>query len=202
MNKYSLGILAYGSLIDEPGDELEPLIIDRIKCKTPFKVEYARKSRTRGYAPTLIEYKKLGKKVNAIILVLDSKVNLKTVESMLWRRETRKTGTYIHSNNPSRNKMQIAQIHSFQNVETVLYTKLPSNIDEALNPDLLSDLAISSILTEAGDKKKDGIRYLLANKKNGIITEFSEEYERLILDKTDSESLEQAIIKMDAKRLK
>jgi len=31
----TIGILAYGSLIDDPGDEIRPLITDRIACKTP-----------------------------------------------------------------------------------------------------------------------------------------------------------------------
>ena len=50
-----IGILAYGSLIDDPGIEIEPLIKKRIKnIQTPFKIEIARKSTTRGDGPTLI----------------------------------------------------------------------------------------------------------------------------------------------------
>lgn len=132
MNKYKIGILAYGSLINEPGSEIKPLIIDRIKCKTPFKVEYARKSKTRGYGPTLIPYKNIGKKVNATILVLKENTDLDLAKSILWNRETRNIGSgkkYIHSDNPSKNKVQVEIISNFENVETVLYTKLLSNID-------------------------------------------------------------------------
>ena len=32
--KYKIGILAYGSLITDSGKEIEPLIIDKINCKT------------------------------------------------------------------------------------------------------------------------------------------------------------------------
>lgn len=53
-SQYPIGILAYGSLINNPGDELAPLIIERIPCMTPFNVEYARLSLTRDNAPTLI----------------------------------------------------------------------------------------------------------------------------------------------------
>ena len=50
-----IAILAYGSLIDEPGEELENCIVNRLgPILTPFKVEYARSSRTRGGAPTLV----------------------------------------------------------------------------------------------------------------------------------------------------
>jgi hypothetical protein len=38
-----IAILAYGSLIDEPGEELENCIVNRLgPILTPFKVEYAR----------------------------------------------------------------------------------------------------------------------------------------------------------------
>ena len=50
-----IGILAYGSLIDDPGREIEPLIISGIKeVDTPFRIEFARASRTRDGAPKLI----------------------------------------------------------------------------------------------------------------------------------------------------
>ncbi len=205
MNKYKIGILAYGSLIDEPGPEIEPIIIKRISCTTPFKVEYARKSSTRGDGPTLIPNEDIGKKVNALILVLEDKTNIENAKSILYRRETRNVGTgklYLHSESPSKNKVQVEIINNLENVETVLYTKLGNNIDVPLTAELLSDLAIASILTDAGNELKDGVRYLLVNKSNGIETELSDEYEKLILKKTESHSLEQAIIKLDLKRIK
>lgn len=205
MNRYKIGILAYGSLIYEPGSEIEPLIIKKIDCITPFKVEYARKSATRGDGPTLIPTEYIGKKVKAVILVLKNKTTIISAKSMLYRRETRNVGTektYKHSLNPTKNKVQIEVINDFENVENVIYTKLNSNIDGPLTADLLSDLAIASALTKAGDDLKDGVRYLLANKVNGIITELSDDYERLILKKTKSNSLEQVNIKLDSKRLK
>jgi len=51
-----IGILAYGSLIIDPGPEIGPLIVRRITTVTPFVVEYARLSRTRGGAPTLVPH--------------------------------------------------------------------------------------------------------------------------------------------------
>jgi len=51
-----IGILAFGSLIQDPGPELEPRIVMRIKTLTPFPVEYARISRTtRGGCRTVLK---------------------------------------------------------------------------------------------------------------------------------------------------
>ncbi len=52
----TVGILAYGSLIDDPGAEIEPVILRRIDCRTPFKVEFARASESRKGGPTLVPY--------------------------------------------------------------------------------------------------------------------------------------------------
>jgi hypothetical protein len=52
----TIGILAYGSLIGNPGFEIEPHITRRIACRTTFKVEFARTSKTRTSGPTLIPY--------------------------------------------------------------------------------------------------------------------------------------------------
>ena len=65
-----VGILAYGSLIGDPGAEIEPHITRRISCRTPFKVEFARTSRTRKGGPTLVPYKD-GSEVAAQILLVD-----------------------------------------------------------------------------------------------------------------------------------
>jgi len=65
----TVGILAYGSLIADPGPEIEPAIVDRIKCETPFKVEFARTSKRRAGAPTLVPYK-AGGQVSSELLVV------------------------------------------------------------------------------------------------------------------------------------
>ena len=63
-----VGILAYGSLINDPGEELKKVIVGRIPCQTPFNVEYARLSVTRDNAPTLIPTSE-GGLVSAVTLV-------------------------------------------------------------------------------------------------------------------------------------
>jgi len=45
----SVGILAFGSLIDNPGKEIEAALVGRkTNVVTPFRVEFARKSTKRG----------------------------------------------------------------------------------------------------------------------------------------------------------
>ena len=201
MTKYKVGILAYGSLIDNPGKEIEPLIIDRINCKTPFKVEFARTSSSRGGAPTLIPYE-AGNEVNAVILVLENSTDLAHAKSMLWRRERHKFDgkNYVEIVSPNINQVVVLSVKDFEDVETVIYTSIGKNIDGEINAEKLSQLAISSILSDAGDEKKDGIRYLLDAKNNSIVTGLSPQYEQLILNSTETETLEEAIEKLDLQR--
>ncbi|KAA8485390.1 hypothetical protein BDE36_2061 [Arcticibacter tournemirensis] len=197
-----IGILAYGSLINDLGKEIEPLIIDRIACFTPFAIEYARLSSTRDDAPSLIPVKEGGAKVKAQILVLGFSTFLTQAEDMLWRRETRqKTNVKLYPRNkePGKNSVTVIRIDNFEGVDQVIYTSIPSNI--SLNsPDILAGLAVQSILQEAGERKIDGVRYLLDAKRNGIKTLLSEAYEQEILKQTETKSLEAAIEKLDALR--
>lgn len=201
MTKYKIGILAYGSLIDNPGKEIEPIIIDRINCKTPFKVEFARTSSSRSGAPTLIPYE-TGNEVKAVILVLENSTDLAHAKSILWRRERHNFDDkkYVEVINPTNNQVVVKYIRDFENVETVIYTSIGKNIDGKITAEKLSQLAIESILSKAGENKKDGIRYLYESKKNSIVTNLSQEYEQAILDKTETKTLEEAINKLDLQR--
>ena len=202
--KYVLGILAFGSLIDNPGKEISELETNRIKCETPFNVEFARISSTRGNAPTLIPVEDGGKKVKADIIVLKSDTNIESAKSILWRRESHKinsTEIYTHTDNPGENKVVIRILPDFSNVQTVLYTSIGKNIEQPITAELLASYAINSILSKAGQMEKDGLRYLLMAKRNGIITGLSVDYEKHILLKTNTTTLEQAIEKLDRQRL-
>lgn len=198
-----LGILAYGSLIDNPGEEISEIEVERIQCETPFSVEFVRTSSTRGNAPTLIPVEQGGQKVKAVVIVLNHKTNIESAKSILWRRELHKTDrtkNYAHSDNPNPNKVVVKTLKDFMSIQTVLYTSIGRNINQELTSKLLADFAINSILSNAGQEEKDGLRYLLSAKRNGIVTALSTEYENQILIKTDSRSLEQAIEKLDRKR--
>ena len=84
----SVGILAYGSLIDDPGCEIKAVISCKLKgVQTPFNVEFARRSSTRGGAPTLVPVEEGGAPVKAVILVLEEQVSVDQAKDMLHRRE-------------------------------------------------------------------------------------------------------------------
>lgn len=205
--KHKLGILAFGSLIDNPGEEINKLEIERINCTTPFKIEFARISLSRDKAPTLVPVKESskGKKTNATIIVIDEHIKLENAKSILWRRECHKTDRnekFVERKKPTSKNVLILELENFCNVEKVIYTSfLQQNEYQNLTPEKLADYAIESILSKAGVEKKDGIRYLQSIKKYGIITENSQEYERQILLKTNTESLEDAIEKLDKQNI-
>jgi len=78
-----IGILAYGSLITHPGQEIES-VLDHVipDVMTPFPVEYARKSGTRDGAPTLVPVPiGGGTPVKAVVLVLKKYTRKKKVSS-------------------------------------------------------------------------------------------------------------------------
>lgn len=200
----TVGILAYGSLIDDPGPELSPLINRKIDCKTPFKIEFARLSKTRDFAPTLVPVTDGGRNVNAVILVLKEGTDIETAASMLWRRELHKSGTdsYRRPASPGKNSVLIETILNFHEIDQVLYTSIPQNMGMFSKPDYLAYFAIRSILSNAGQTEKDGVRYLLNAKENGIITEHSDAYEKAVLEQSGTNSLKEAIEKLDVLRPK
>ncbi len=202
----SVGILAYGSLIDDPGEEIESLIARRIEedVVTPFNVEFARKSSVRDGAPTLIPVDKGGTHIRAVILVLKDSVSVRRAKDILWRRETAKIGTsrtYDPPPNPTKNTVLIEELESFLGIDKVLYTRIGSNI-RCLTPRRLAELAIKSARAKAGARGRDGINYLLKAKSNGIETPFMPDYENKILKKTGTKSLEEALGALGRSRIR
>ncbi|MGI9050385.1 MAG: hypothetical protein ACR2GU_13600 [Rubrobacteraceae bacterium] len=185
-----VGILAYGSLSDDPGKEISPLIVGRIRdTRTPFLVEFARRSRTRDGAPTLAPVSEGGDSVKASVLVLEEYVSEGEATDMLWRRETRREGSdegYEATANPSPNTMLVRRLEDFEGVDVVLYAEIRANIQN-LNPRKLAELAVCR--SRAGREGRDGIAYLIGVKKNGVEMPMMPEYEREILRITGSESL-------------
>lgn len=199
-----IGILEYGSLIDDPGIEILPLIVDTIDCETPFGVEFSRISKTRDFAPTLIPVSDAdGLCVRAKILVLCDKINIEEAKSLLWRREARIKDfnrKYTEPEKITANSIVIETLKKFHGIDSVLYTSIQSNMGLFTYPSILAHFAIESILSGAGNDGKDGVRYLLNSKKNGIVTKNSNEFEKEILKQTQCESLELAIEKLDLLR--
>lgn len=190
-----LAILAYGSLIDDPGKELEPLICDRVEgVDTPFLVEFARSSSSRDGAPTLVPVENGGASVPGVLQVLNSDVDRAQAEDLLWRRETRKESSEKHYSppaNPGPNNVLVKNKPNLGGVDVVLYTHVGANIDN-LSADHLAGLAIESARGNAGAKGEDGIAYLISLKKHGISTPLMPEYEAEILKQTGAYSLEEA----------
>lgn len=191
-----VGILAYGSLIDDPGVELSPLIEHVIQdLVTPFPVEFARMSSTRGNAPTLVPYA-TGATVRAAVLVVDAGVDEAT--DMLWRRETRTMDISLcyPGKRPDRpNAVTIEKLGNFTQVDQVLYTSIRANV-LPLCAERLAELAIASVAK--AKPGMDGISYLLAAKHNGIVTTLSPDYEAAILHCTETADLEAALERVQA----
>lgn len=191
----TVGILAYGSLGDDPGEEIGPLVVEKIEgVETPFWVEFVRQSRTRGGAPTLVPVSEGGAAVSASILVLQNSISGSEAADMLWRRETRREGSgerYKPSSEPGTNDVLVRHLEDFEGLDVVLYVEIGANIPD-LNPRKLAELAIRSVRSDAGKISRDGIAYLIGTKKNGVTTPLMPEYEGEILRLTGADTLERA----------
>jgi hypothetical protein len=164
---------------------------------TPFKVEYARSSRTRGGAPTLVPVDAGGFQVSAILFVLSAAMSEKEAKDMLWRRETRRVqGSYNPPARPGPNSVLIKTILNFGGIVLVLYPSIQANIPSPLTGRKLACLAIASARNPEVGKGKDGISYLLAAKSAGISTPLTQEYESAILELTDTNTLEAALLSL------
>jgi len=190
-----IGILAYGSLIDDPGAEIESSTVGRIgSVQTPFKLEFARSSRTRNDGPTLVPVEEGGAHVEAQILILKKGIPEKQAADMLWRRETQKVGSwevYERPISPNENSVLVERLENFHNIDLVLYTRIEANIDP-LTAQNLAQRAIVSAKSDVAVERQDGISYLINAKKHGIQTPLMLEYEKEILQKVGAKSLEDA----------
>lgn len=186
-----VGILAYGSLLSDPGEEIAARQVGTIDdVETPFSVEFARSSDSRGGAPTLIPVENGGAKVRGRIILVDAS----TEEAMdiLYRREIHQVGSgkaYKEPKPDQTNRVRVKILPHFYGVET-LYADLRSNIT-TVTAEVLARLAIESVArAETG---KDGITYLIAAKAHGIRTALFDVYEKEVLRITEAASLDDAL---------
>jgi cation transport regulator ChaC len=187
-----LGILAYGSLIDNPGSELSEIIESQLVTTTPFNVEYARSSSSRDGAPTLAVVQGCGAPVKAILYLLDQAVSLEDAIDILFRREMHEpAGSTRKYNQLHPGAVQVEILTDFQNVSTVLYTKTTITHPNT-SADELADLAIQSAYQAAGRKCEDGICYLRDMKNCGVVTAITDDYEKAILSKLGVKDLQEA----------
>lgn len=187
-----IGILAYGSLIDDPDVEIAAATAEITRgVQTPFRVEFARSSSTRGRAPTLVPVNEGGANVSAIIYRVAT--DEQTAADILYRREIHKVGEDRRYKEPAPHKrgvVRIQKLDRFEGYDLVLSTRIDANI-APLTASRLADLAIASVAT--ADKGKDGISYLIAAKANGIATALSPAYEAELLARLQANTLNAAL---------
>jgi hypothetical protein len=192
----TLGILAYGSLIDDPGPELAAVVVRVIKegVVTPFKVEFARTSATRAGAPTLVPVTTGGAHIPAQILVLRADIDESTAREILWRRETGRTGGALALGNqtPAGANRIIERLQDFHGISVVLYVRIGTNIAR-LTAQKLAELAIASVKFADLQEGRDGISYLAAALRNGVRTPLTGEFEQEIKRQTGAVSLAEAL---------
>lgn len=199
----SLGILAYGSLIDDPGAEIAAAT-DRVlqdAIRTSFAVEFARSSKTRAGAPTLVPVEAGGAPVPARIIVLKAGVSEQEAKDCLWRREVDAVGGgRNYPGDAGADAVIIDALDNFHDVDRVLVARLAPNI-EPLDAERLAALALASVKAVADgalERGRDGITYLMRAKANGANTPLAAAYEDAIKRRTDAKDLEAALAKASA----
>jgi hypothetical protein len=172
----SVGILAFGSIVDSPEAEIATAVVRRIDVETPFPVEFARSSRTRDRAPTLVPVRDGGARVPATVLILDDSIVEDDARAMLYQRETGRSA----SRKTVLGADWIGVLTGFEATSTCLYTALPANI-EPLTAGRLADLAVHSAIGPSGAVHRDGISYLLQQKRRNVTTPLLTPYEEAVL---------------------
>ena len=191
----AVGILAYGSLIPDPGAEIGPATVRRISgVKTPFRVEFSRSSRVRDGAPTLAPVDRGGARVAGVVLVLGGSVTETAAQDMLYRRERNRVSSddrYADVDPANPDSAFLGRLDGFAGLDVVFHAALHANIEEP-TPELLARLAIRSAAAPSGAAGRDGIRYLMDAKHSGIVTPLMPEYEKKILLQTGGRDLKEA----------
>jgi hypothetical protein len=174
MSSRRLAVLAYGSLIHEPGDELDGLTRARRPARTPFRVEYGRASERWGGGPVLVPHP-AGANVDGVLLLLKDEVTLGEAVSALARRE-------------GADPKHIVEAMLGPGV-TALVANLPHNLAEyEMTPPALARRAIQS----AGAGERNGVSYLRAALRSGIRTPRTVAYAREVCAAVGTSTLEEA----------
>jgi hypothetical protein len=189
----SVGILAYGSLMSDPGPEIGPLIALRIPTTTPFPVEYARLSGKRGGAPTLVPHE-AGGAVKAAVLVLPETVSFAHAQDLLWRRETRKEGSNRKYQERSSPNAVLVRDWPGWGLDHVVYTDFHSTGKLSIPAIDLAAAAVKSVA--AAPDEKDGISYLMDCIRHGVKTPLTDRYQAEILAQTGTSSLAEALMRL------
>lgn len=194
----TVGIIAFGSIVDDPGREVRAATTRRFEVQTPFPVEFARASRTRDGAPTLVPVAVGGSPVQASLLELSNEYSEDAARDMLYRRETRRVGDRITYRQAGAS--WINKVIDFAGVAVCIYTALPANISP-LTVQTLAELALSSARASAGSRRHDGISYLDEQRRRGLRTPLMPGYEQEILARTGARDLQDAWTRVRGKAI-
>lgn len=191
----TIGILAYGSLIPNPGAEIGPVTARRLTgVETPFKIEFSRSSRVRDRAPTLVPVERGGAGVPGVVLVLHDSVTETSAQDMLYRRERNRVGSgdvYADVDPADLDTAFLGRLDCFAGLDVVFHAALRANLEEP-TAQVLARLAIESAAAPSGAVGRDGISYLMDAKESGIVTPLMAGYEREILRQTGARDLGEA----------
>ena len=169
----TIGILAYGSLIPNPGAEIGAVTAGRITgVETPFRVEFSRSSRVRDGAPTLVPVDKGGGRVSAVVIVLRESVTETAAQDMLYRRERNRVGSgdvYADVDQTNIDSAFLGRLDHFAGLDVVFHAALRANIEEP-TPEMLARLAIASAAAPSGAVARDGISYLKRCKSRAVLS--------------------------------
>jgi hypothetical protein len=171
-----IAIMAYGSLISEPGPRIRPLVVDRIARRTPFPVEFGRASRRWGDGPVLVPHPD-GGPVEGALLVLHRSVGLGAAVELLRVREGMP--------DPS----GVVQVEAAGPL-LIIAANLPRNLPAPdMRPEALARRAALSVATGP----RNGVAYLRGVTSSGIVTPRTPAYVEAVLAMADrAPSLEEA----------
>jgi hypothetical protein len=170
-----IAIMAYGSLLYQPGAGLTMVIAGREPCPTPFPVEYGRASRRWGGGPVLVPHDR-GAPVDGALLLLSPDVDLGTAIELLAEREGLE-GT--------RGVIQV----DMPGDRLVIAASLPRNLPA---PDMEPDALARRALDSARHGPRNGVAYLGAALRAGVRTPATEAYAHRVLERVGADSLEEA----------
>lgn len=171
------GVLAFGSLIWEPSELEELDKVREVICMTPWPVEFAKSSRGRGWAPTLVRVKEGRRVAGRVFLYQNSVAVVKAKLALRERIDLKSHPDWIA-------ECDVAET----DVRPLWYTALPPNIDD-LRPECLARLAIASVKS---CPDKNGILYLRKCLELGIVTALSDAYREEVLRISGCKALEEA----------
>lgn len=170
-----IAVLAYGSLLHTPGPELGPRIVERRAQRTPFPVEYGRRSKRWSGGPVLVPHP-TGAPVEGRLLVLAEGTTIGEAVDVVARREgCRPAG--------------IREVALGDPDLIALSASLPRNLTAAqMAPEALARAALGSV----GRGERNGVEYLRGAMRAGVLTPRSLAYAREILAIVGGATLEEA----------